>query len=129
MEEEVDDDDDDNDKDDEGEDTDEELDDSEMDEEDNSGSKKGDKVNKNNAQWAGHDSVEEKKSDVDEMKTVFVRNLDFSTNEESFKDYMTTFGPIHYALLCMDRVMERPKGTGFVKFRVSFHKLSVLSCN
>lgn len=31
---------------------------------------------------------------------------------------MSQFGDIHYALLCMDKVMERPKGTGFVKFKV-----------
>ena len=47
-----------------------------------------------------------------------MRNLDFSTSQESLKNFMSQFGDIHYALLCMDKVMERPKGTGFVKFKV-----------
>lgn len=67
--------------------------------------------------WKG-DQSNEKPSDVNEGKTVFVRNLDFSTTQDSFKHYMEQYGEVHYALLCMDKLMERPKGTGFVKFRV-----------
>lgn len=67
--------------------------------------------------WKGDKSVE-KPSDVNEGKTVFVRNLDFSTTQDSFKHYMEQYGEVHYALLCMDKLMERPKGTGFVKFKV-----------
>ena len=68
--------------------------------------------------WKGDDSGVERKSDVDEGKTVFLRNLDFSTTQESLKNFMGQFGELHYALLCMDKVMERPKGTGFAKFKV-----------
>merc|ERR1712071_622471 len=67
--------------------------------------------------WKGDDSGVERKSDVDEGKTVFLRNLDFSTTQESLKNFMGQFGELHYALLCMDKVMERPKGTGFAKFK------------
>lgn len=70
--------------------------------------------------WKGDNSEIEKKSDVGEGKTLFIRNLDFLTTKDSLKNFMEKFGSVQYALLCMDKVMERPKGTGFVKFRVSF---------
>lgn len=73
--------------------------------------------NKQKAAWEGQSS---RKSDVEEGKTVFVRNLDFSTSQDALKNYMEQFGAVQYALLCMDKVMERPRGTGFVKFFVIF---------
>jgi len=90
--------------------------------EDDEESNDGDETEKDNhtsKSWKGHNSEVERKSDVDEGKTIFLRNLDFSTTQESLKNFMAQFGDIHYALLCMDKVMERPKGTGFVKFKVS----------
>lgn len=66
--------------------------------------------------WKGDSAEVEKKSDVGEGKTLFIRNLDFTTTKESLKNFFEKFGNVHYALLCMDKVMERPKGTGFVKF-------------
>ncbi|EFX90388.1 CG4806-PA-like protein [Daphnia pulex] len=69
--------------------------------------------------WKGDNSGIEKKSDVEEGKTLFIRNLDFLTTKDSLKNFMEKFGSVQYALLCMDKVMERPKGTGFVKFRDS----------
>ena len=57
---------------------------------------------------------------------MFVRNLDFSTAQESLKNYLEKFGPVHYALLCMDKVMERPRGSGFVKFKVGVHFLMII---
>lgn len=68
--------------------------------------------------WKGHNAENERQSDVGEGKTLFIRNLDFSTPQDSLRNFMEQFGPVHYALLCMDKVMERPKGTGFVKFKV-----------
>jgi len=82
-------------------------------EEDGSDSQNGEEKN-----WKGQNVEIEKKSDVGEGKTVFVRNLDFSTAQDSLKNYMEKFGAVHYALLCMDKVMERPRGTGFIKFKV-----------
>lgn len=70
--------------------------------------------------WKGDSAEVEKKSDVGEGKTLFIRNLDFTTTKESLKNFFEKFGNVHYALLCMDKVMERPKGTGFVKFSVSW---------
>ena len=77
-----------------------------------------DSQNEGEKSWKGQNVEIEKKSDVGEGKTVFVRNLDFSTAQDSLKNYMEKFGAVHYALLCMDKVMERPRGTGFIKFKV-----------
>lgn len=74
--------------------------------------------NTKGSKWSGCDTSKEHKSDVDEGKTVFIRNLDFSSSQESLKTCVAAFGDVHYALLCMDKVMERPKGTAFVKFKV-----------
>ncbi|XP_057380965.1 RNA-binding protein 28-like [Daphnia carinata] len=67
--------------------------------------------------WKGDSAEVERKSDVGEGKTLFIRNLDFTTTKESLKNFFEEFGSVHYALLCVDKVMERPKGTGFVKFK------------
>lgn len=74
---------------------------------------------KEKSNWKGDNSEVERKSDVGEGKTLFIRNLDFGTSSDSLKNFMEQFGSVHYALLCMDKVMERPKGTAFVKFNVS----------
>lgn len=68
---------------------------------------------------------EEKKrrriEDVDEGRTVFVKNLPFSVDSEEFKECMQQFGPVFYALVCKDKLTERSKGSGFVKFKVLYH--------
>ena len=56
--------------------------------------------------------------DVAENKTVFVRNIAFNSDEEDLRDMMAeNFGPVLFARLVMDKMTERPRGTGFVKFR------------
>jgi len=56
--------------------------------------------------------------DVDEGKTVFIRNLSYESCEEDLKDMMEeNFGFVVFAKLVMDKVMGHPRGTGFVKFR------------
>lgn len=94
---------------------------------DDEGSPDGDvnSQDKETSQWKGHSSETERKSDVGEGKTLFIRNLDFATTQDSLKNFMEQFGSVQYALLCMDKIMERPKGTGFVKFRVSLNKILV----
>lgn len=59
-------------------------------------------------------------NDVNEGKTVFIKNLPFTATNEDLKECMLQFGPIYYALVCMDPITEHSKGTGFVKFRVGF---------
>lgn len=71
------------------------------------------------------ETEEEKKprvvsNDVQEGKTVFVKNIPFSVTNEEFKECMKQFGPVYYALICFDKLTEHSKGTGFVKFVVSF---------
>lgn len=68
--------------------------------------------------------IEEKKprvrsNDVNEGKTVFVKNIPFSATNEQFKECISQFGPVHYALICIDKLTEHSRGTGFVKFVVS----------
>jgi len=61
-----------------------------------------------------------KSHDVKEGLTVFLRNVSFSVTNDELKRFMKErFGPIYYALVCMDRLTEHSKGTAFVKFRDS----------
>ncbi|EFN79663.1 RNA-binding protein 28 [Harpegnathos saltator] len=89
----------------------------------------------NDASSAINDSVKQKKKsnriedhstskhprrvfdDVNEGKTVFLKNVPFSVKNNELKEYMEQFGPIYYALVCTDRLTEYSKGTAFVKFK------------
>ncbi|XP_054716189.1 RNA-binding protein 28-like [Uloborus diversus] len=55
--------------------------------------------------------------DVSEGKTVFIRNVSFSTTEEDLEELMEEYGECEYCLLCIDKLTEHPKGTAFVKFK------------
>ncbi|GJQ77286.1 hypothetical protein Trydic_g20709 [Trypoxylus dichotomus] len=55
-------------------------------------------------------------NDVMEGKTVFVKNVPFSATNEDLKQCMVQFGPVYYALICIDHLTEHSKGTAFVKF-------------
>jgi nucleolar protein 4 len=57
--------------------------------------------------------------DVVEQRTVFLRNLAFDSTEDSIIEAFSKFGPIKYAKICMDRELERPRGTGFIQFETS----------
>lgn len=57
-------------------------------------------------------------NDVTEGKTVFIKNVPFSATNEDLKECVSQFGPLYYALVCMDKFTEHSKGTAFVKFRV-----------
>jgi nucleolar protein 4 len=59
----------------------------------------------------------EKAEDVDEGRTVFIRNLPFDTNEAEVSTLFRRFGPIAYAKVVQDPVLQRSRGTAFVKFR------------
>ncbi|XP_023719481.1 RNA-binding protein 28 isoform X2 [Cryptotermes secundus] len=56
-------------------------------------------------------------NDVSEGRTVFVKNVPFSANNDDLKTCMEQFGPVIYALICIDPVTEHSKGTAFVKFQ------------
>ncbi|XP_076179662.1 RNA-binding protein 28 [Ptiloglossa arizonensis] len=55
--------------------------------------------------------------DVSEGKTIFLKNVPFSVKNEQLKKYMERFGPVYYALVCIDPLTEYSKGTAFVKFK------------
>ncbi|CAL1689512.1 unnamed protein product [Lasius platythorax] len=56
-------------------------------------------------------------NDVSEGRTVFLKNVPFSVKNDELKSFMEQFGPIYYALICIDPLTEYSKGTAFVKFR------------
>lgn len=62
-------------------------------------------------------------NDVNEGKTVFLKNLPFSVKNDELKKYMEQFGPVYYALVCNDPLTEYSRGTAFVKFQVEVVKL------
>merc|ERR1719188_555756 len=56
--------------------------------------------------------------DINEGKTVFIRNISYDSCEEDLGALMEeNFGPVVFAKLVWDKVMGHPKGTGFVKFK------------
>ncbi|XP_059482692.1 RNA-binding protein 28 [Neocloeon triangulifer] len=56
-------------------------------------------------------------NDLDEGKTVFLKCVPFSATEEDLRECVGKFGPISYALICVDPVTEHSRGTAFVKFK------------
>ncbi|KAF1854852.1 hypothetical protein Lal_00012847 [Lupinus albus] len=53
---------------------------------------------------------------TDNTSTLFIRNLPFTTTDEQLKDFFDHFGKVRYARVVMDKVTEKPAGTGFVCF-------------
>ena len=52
----------------------------------------------------------------DNSSTLFIRNLPFTTNDETLEEHFAVFGPVRYARVVLDHATERSKGTGFVAF-------------
>eukprot|EP00173_Palmaria_palmata_P000939 Plantae.Rhodophyta-Palmaria_palmata.ctg1485.p1 GENE.Plantae.Rhodophyta-Palmaria_palmata.ctg1485~~Plantae.Rhodophyta-Palmaria_palmata.ctg1485.p1 ORF type:complete len:129 (+),score=19.29 Plantae.Rhodophyta-Palmaria_palmata.ctg1485:234-620(+) len=50
-------------------------------------------------------------------RTVFVRNILFETSSAELRTTMETFGDVEQAVLVMDSLSGRPRGTAFVRFR------------
>lgn len=62
--------------------------------------------------------IHKKSNDVAEGCTVFIKNIPFeSTNTDLYK-VCRQFGPIHYAVITVDKISGHSKGNGFVKFKV-----------
>lgn len=57
-----------------------------------------------------------KLNDAEDGCTVFITNIPFSIDNDLLKDFAEKTGPVKYALICMDKMTEHSKGTGFVKF-------------
>lgn len=65
------------------------------------------------------DEDEKPQEDVEDERnacTVFIRNLPFTSSDETLYEHFKQFGPIRYARIVMDMETERPRGTGFVCF-------------
>lgn len=58
-------------------------------------------------------------NDAEDGKTVFLRNIPFSATNEDLRKSVESYGPVHYALICIDKLTEHSKGTAFVKFKVN----------
>ena len=58
-----------------------------------------------------------KSHDVSEGKTIFLKNVPFSVKNDELKKYMERYGPVYYALICIDPLTEFSRGTAFVKFK------------
>ncbi|GBL77878.1 RNA-binding protein 28 [Araneus ventricosus] len=56
-------------------------------------------------------------NDVNERKTVFLRNVSFATTEESLGEEMAKYGEYEYCVLVRDQLTDYPKGSAFVKFK------------
>lgn len=80
-----------------------------------------DAVVKNNTEKKHQDSEKIKTSErrefVNDGRTLFVRNLTFDTNQDQLREIMEEFGEVEYALICVDKMTEHSKGSGFVKFK------------
>jgi len=65
-------------------------------------------------------------NDVGEGKTIFLKNIPFSVKNDELKKCMEQFGPVYYALVCVDPLTEYSRGTAFVKFQVRVvHSINV----
>lgn len=56
-------------------------------------------------------------NDIEEGKTIFIKNLSFETQQDDLADLFKQFGDLEYCIICMDKLTEHSKGTAFVKFK------------
>ncbi|KAK2753933.1 RNA recognition motif-containing protein [Arachnomyces sp. PD_36] len=56
------------------------------------------------------------KEDERNSTTIFIRNLPFTTDDDSLYEHFTQFGPLRYARVVVDPGTDRSRGTGFVCF-------------
>ncbi|XP_076324339.1 RNA-binding protein 28 [Tachypleus tridentatus] len=74
------------------------------------------KNDKENKSYQGKKVNVQSSKDIAEGRTLFIRNVAFHTTTETLNEAMAEFGPVNYALLCMDALTEHPKGSAFVQF-------------
>lgn len=83
----------------------------------NSDSKDSDSEDEHDLENDSEEAVEEKpKRTTDNATTVFIRNLPFTSTDESLKEHFTRFGPVRYARVVMNKAIDKPAGTAFVCF-------------
>ncbi|XP_050355482.1 RNA-binding protein 28 [Nymphalis io] len=57
-----------------------------------------------------------KLNDAEDGCTVFLTNVPFSVDNDELRTFAERTGPVKYALICVDKLTEHSKGSGFVKF-------------
>ncbi|XP_053616582.1 RNA-binding protein 28 [Plodia interpunctella] len=57
-----------------------------------------------------------KLNDAEDGCTVFLTNVPFSVDHDQLRLFAESVAPVKYALVCVDRMTEHSKGSGFVKF-------------
>lgn len=71
------------------------------------------------------EEVEDERPPPDYSSTIFVRNLPYTSTDETLRTHFSHFGPIRYARVVVDSMTERPRGTAFVCF---FEAADAQSC-
>ncbi|XP_045544194.1 RNA-binding protein 28-like [Salmo salar] len=56
-------------------------------------------------------------SDVNEGKTIFIRNLSFDTEEEGLEEVLLQYGELKYIKICLHPDTEHSKGIAFAQFK------------
>ncbi|KAN0008681.1 hypothetical protein ACTFIU_009408 [Dictyostelium citrinum] len=56
------------------------------------------------------------KKEVEELKTLFIRNLAFDTKEEDLGAKFEEFGKLVFCRLVLDKITQKPTGKAFVKY-------------
>ncbi|KAK5575560.1 hypothetical protein RB653_006693 [Dictyostelium firmibasis] len=56
------------------------------------------------------------KKEVEELKTLFIRNLAFDTKEEDLGAKFEQFGKLVFCRLVLDKITQKPTGKAFVKY-------------
>lgn len=69
-------------------------------------------------------TIKKRSNDVSEGCTVFIKNIPFEATDDDLRQCCKRFGHIWYGLITKDRVSGHSKGTGFVKFKVSYGSVS-----
>ncbi|XP_060080170.1 RNA-binding protein 28-like [Ylistrum balloti] len=72
---------------------------------------------KNDSRQQKNKNKKRRKDDVEEGRTLFIRNVAFETFEETLEEELEEFGPINYCRLVMDPSTEHSKGMAFVQFK------------
>lgn len=79
-------------------------------------------VDEDEASASGDDSEDDPAEDekpkrtTDNSTTIFIRNLPFTATDETLKEHFLKFGPVRYARVVMNKMIDKPAGTGFVCF-------------
>eukprot|EP00057_Strongylocentrotus_purpuratus_P031131 XP_783689.3 PREDICTED: RNA-binding protein 28 [Strongylocentrotus purpuratus] len=97
----------------EDEDDDEEEEEDEMDNDEEEDDEEEDKGNKAGKGWGFRKPSE----DVQEGKTLFIRNVPYDSTDDDIRDLFAPFGELEFARVVVDPMTEHSRGTAFVKFK------------